>query len=44
LHLTPGGTGASQFPATERTTMYIGGGVLGTILVILLIVWLIRRV
>jgi len=24
--------------------MYIGGGILGTILVILLIVWLIRRV
>jgi hypothetical protein len=28
----------------SENPMYIGGGILGTILVILLIVWLIRRV
>ena len=28
----------------QETPMYIGGGILGTILVVVLIVWLIRRV
>jgi flagellar biogenesis protein FliO len=29
---------------TAEITMYIGGGILGTILLIVLIVWLVRRV
>jgi len=29
---------------STETPMYIGGGILGTILMILLIVWLVRRV
>jgi hypothetical protein len=29
---------------SREISMYIGGGVLGTILVVLLIVWLVRRV
>jgi hypothetical protein len=28
----------------EEIIMYIGGGILGTILVIVLIVWLVRRI
>jgi O-antigen ligase len=29
---------------SKEISMYIGGGILGTILVVLLIVWLVRRV
>jgi flagellar biogenesis protein FliO len=28
----------------QETHMYIGGGILGTILVIVLILWLVRRI
>jgi hypothetical protein len=31
-------------PFLKENRMYIGGGILGTVLVILLIVWLARRV
>jgi hypothetical protein len=33
-----------SLPSQLEIRMYIGGGLLGTVLVILLIVWLIRRV
>jgi hypothetical protein len=29
---------------SKETSMYIGGGILGTILIIALIVWVVRRV
>jgi flagellar biogenesis protein FliO len=29
---------------TQEISMYIGGGLLGTVLLIVLIVWLVRRV
>jgi hypothetical protein len=31
-------------PPSLEMTLYIGGGILGTILLIVLIVWLVRRV